>query len=323
MKNTKKNSEPLSINNINTLKTRSCTFDTKKKAVQISENQPININIINNINFINPSNSSGCSVKGVASPFNRLPKIVPRHSNMLPLNLPQKYSIFNKTSGIFGIHKGITFNSGLIKENNNENKINNNNNEANNNNHPSNPISNLTSENTSNTNGKMAPDASKMKKLKIVNKPGNFGQTFMANPLQSVNVGQKKIVFNNANKKLDYFEENNDSFIDELTDLLSNVTQNGNPKVIEKKKNVEDIKENDKENNKEEPDLIKENLDKCDNDDKEPDPRINFEHISRVNNSRPQTSYGGLNARRKNLQRALQSSKYRPNGIKFQQGKIF
>ena len=47
-------------------------------------------------------------------------------------------------------------------------------------------------------------------------------------------------------------------------------------------------------------------------DDDEPDPRINFEHINQINKSRPLTSYGGLNARRKNLQSALQKNKNRP-----------
>ena len=46
--------------------------------------------------------------------------------------------------------------------------------------------------------------------------------------------------------------------------------------------------------------------------DKEPDPRINFEQISRVNKSRPQTSYGGLNTRRKNLQTAFKNLNNRP-----------
>ena len=44
-------------------------------------------------------------------------------------------------------------------------------------------------------------------------------------------------------------------------------------------------------------------------DDDEPDPRINFEQINQINKSRPLTSYGGLNARRKNLQSALQKNK--------------
>ena len=48
---------------------------------------------------------------------------------------------------------------------------------------------------------------------------------------------------------------------------------------------------------------------KSDEDDDEPDPRINFEQINQINKSRPLTSYGGLNARRKNLQSALQKNK--------------
>ena len=47
-------------------------------------------------------------------------------------------------------------------------------------------------------------------------------------------------------------------------------------------------------------------------EDEEPDPRINFEQINKINKSRPMTSYGGLNARRKNLQSALQKNKNRP-----------
>ena len=82
-------------------------------------------------------------------------------------------------------------------------------------------------------------------------------------------------------------EENNDSFINELNDLFSNVKNNHN----DSQPNVE---ENNKNNESED-------------DDKEPDPRINFEQINKVNQSRPQTSYGGLNARRKNLQSAIQN----------------
>ena len=48
---------------------------------------------------------------------------------------------------------------------------------------------------------------------------------------------------------------------------------------------------------------------KSDDDDGEPDPRINFEQINQINKSRPLTSYGGLNARRKNLQSALQKNR--------------
>ena len=65
-----------------------------------------------------------------------------------------------------------------------------------------------------------------------------------------------------------------------------------------KEKNQEQINQNDK--------IIESD------DDKEPDPRINFEEINKVNKSRPQTSYGGLNARRKNLENALKNKNNRP-----------
>ena len=54
-----------------------------------------------------------------------------------------------------------------------------------------------------------------------------------------------------------------------------------------------------------------ENNDAKSADDEQPDPRINFEKINEVNKARPQTSYGGLNQRRKKLQIALKSAKYR------------
>ena len=89
---------------------------------------------------------------------------------------------------------------------------------------------------------------------------------------------------------------NNDSFIDELTNILINV-------------NTNKIEEEENKQNEE---------NKSIDNDKEPDPRINFEQIQRVNLSRPQTSYGGLNTRKKNLQSALQNSKYRTNNYFFQ-----
>ena len=93
---------------------------------------------------------------------------------------------------------------------------------------------------------------------------------------------------NNTNN---IYEENNDSFINEFNNLFS--YEKGN---------------NDfHKNNDEKIDVINES-----DVDKEPDLRINFEEISKVNKSRPQTSYGGLNARRKNLQNALQNKNNRP-----------
>ena len=91
-------------------------------------------------------------------------------------------------------------------------------------------------------------------------------------------------------------EENNDSFINELNDLFSNVKENND--------SIQPFQENIEENNKN---------NESDEDDKEPDPRINFEQINRVNKSRPQTSYGGLNARRKNLQSAIQNERNKKN----------
>ena len=84
-------------------------------------------------------------------------------------------------------------------------------------------------------------------------------------------------------KKNQNGNNNNDSFIDELTNILININK------IEEEENKQN------EENK-----------SIDNDE-EPDPRINFEQIQRVNLSRPQTSYGSLNTRKKNLQSALQN----------------
>ena len=95
----------------------------------------------------------------------------------------------------------------------------------------------------------------------------------------------------NFNSRKNINSKQNDSFIDELTNLLINVNMN--------KKLEEENKQNE------------ENYDKSIDNDKEPDPIINFERINKLNQSRPQTSYGGLNTRRKNLQNALQNSKYK------------
>ena len=41
---------------------------------------------------------------------------------------------------------------------------------------------------------------------------------------------------------------------------------------------------------------------------KTPDPRINFHQLQMVNMKRPQTSYGGLQARQKNLKNCLKKN---------------
>ena len=94
-------------------------------------------------------------------------------------------------------------------------------------------------------------------------------------------------------EKINYLnEENNSPFINELNDLSSN-------------QNIkEDIQSLYQEQGKKEIDECNKNNEN-DDDNKERDPRINFEHINQVNKSRPQTSYGGLNMRRKNLRCAL------------------
>ncbi|MCQ2816582.1 MAG: hypothetical protein MJ252_04860 [archaeon] len=83
----------------------------------------------------------------------------------------------------------------------------------------------------------------------------------------------------NKEKKIEHESpennHNNDSFINELEVLLTNV----NPKAQD-----EDAKSVDEET---------------------PDPRINFEHINDINKYRPQTSYGGINQRKHKLQMAL------------------
>ena len=104
----------------------------------------------------------------------------------------------------------------------------------------------------------------------------------------------KKIKLEKNDNNNILYEENNDSFINEFNNLFSN--EKGNNEFI--KNNHEKIDENAINNESD--------------DDKEPDPRINFEEITKVNKSRPQTSYGGLNARRKNLQSALQNKNNRP-----------
>ena len=102
----------------------------------------------------------------------------------------------------------------------------------------------------------------------------NFNKTYFNN--------KGTISFNNTFgrkfhkiKKKNGNGNNNDSFIDELTNILINVNK------IEEEENKEENKSID--------------------NDKEPDSRINFEQIQRVNLLRPQISYGGLNTRKKNL----------------------
>ena len=188
--------------------------------------KPIDINIQNiNINQINYyKNDNNNNENSNNDNQRKLPKII-NNNEIKGRNL---FNYFNKTSGLIGFNKGLSYNSLKdLSENNN-------------------------------------PQL-KFKRLKII-------------------------------EKKNLIEENNDSFIDELTDILNDINNNKN--INQQQIILEDSKDNlnnsinNEEENKSE-------------DDIEPDPRINFEHINQLNQKRPQTSYGGLNTRRKNLQTAL------------------
>ena len=188
--------------------------------------KPIDINIqninVNQLNYYNKDNNNNENSNNDNQ--RKLPKII-NNNEIKGRNL---FNYFNKTSGLIGFNKGLSYNSLKdLSENHN-------------------------------------PQL-KFKRLKII-------------------------------EKKNLIEENNDSFIDELTDILNDVNNNKN--INQQQIILEDSKDNlnnsinNEEENKSE-------------DDIEPDPRINFEHINQLNQKRPQTSYGGLNTRRKNLQTAL------------------
>ena len=251
-----------------------------------------------------------------------------------------KFNIFNRTLGSVGF-KGITFNNGLatLRSTNYKFNILNNPNNCkvfdfnkdnircimskeqiiyqNNTNYKNifKDMNNIKSFQFNNTNIK---DIKDKKKLHI-NKNNFNKKTIIHNNnnkyYNNMNINQENnniMVFKNIikekddkkekskgkenEKKNNLCEENNDSFINEFNDLLSNIKENND--------SIQHFQENINENNKN---------NESDEDDKEPDPRINFEQISRVNKSRPQTSYGGLNARRKNLQSALQNERNKKN----------
>ena len=307
------------------LKLRSNTFDKNN-----SNNKPIKINLANfhlneNKNIINT----------LLINTNKLPRLSlsnfhKRNSNNnKDLNELKnfKINIFNKTSGIIGF-KGITFNKGLSTFRNTNYKLNNinnknlkplisfndtfkyqlikeqlfNKNKILNNNNIDNNIQ-IIDNNINN----------EKERKKIIFNKNSFNIKAIINNDKNNNPINNNInmnLFKKSNKKIkldkndnkiikikeenqiknNLYEENNDSFIKELNDLFPNSKQNN--------ESQQKIDENDDNNESD--------------DDKEPDPRINFEQINRVNKSRPQTSYGGLNARRKNLQSAFQNRKNRP-----------
>ena len=256
---------------------------------------------------------------------NKLPNIIPRLSlsnfhiknynnndqnNEINNNIIKnnKFNIFTKTSGILDLKK-ITFNKGIVNFRNTNYKLTNIN--TINNYKPSTSLNDtfkykLIKEQLLNINkniNKLQNNNKNEKEKKKLHFNKNYfnSKAIIHNNNNNINL---KILTNKRRENLEkndnkfeikgkeikkiLYEENNDSFINELNDLFLNV----------KEKNQEQINQNDK--------IIESD------DDKEPDPRINFEEINKVNKSRPQTSYGGLNARRKNLENALKNKKNRP-----------
>ena len=251
-----------------------------------------------------------------------------------------KFNIFNRTSGGMGF-KGITFNNGLDDLRSTNYKFNNINNLNSCKNYHIDNIKialskdKILSPNNTKYNKNVMKDINNINCLQFNNTNiiNNNGETKEKKPSHiNKNLFNKKTVIHNNNKyynnmninqvnnnlilfknkkekdeikekskgkeneeKNNLCEENNDSLLNEFHDLFSNVKENNDFLHFQ-----ENLEENNKNND-------------SDDDDKEPDPRINFEQISRVNQSRPQTSYGGLVARRKNLQSAIQNERNKKN----------
>ena len=310
--------------NIEKIKPRSYTLDRKK-----NKDNPIKINFDNfyfndNKIFLRTNILPKIIPKLSLSNFNKRKNNNNEENNELNNNKDKKnkFNIFNKTYGITDL-KQITFNKGITSFRNTNYKLNN-----------INTINTINTINNLNINDYLN-DTFKYKLLKekllninklqnnnnikIINKNIIFEKDkkklhFNKNFFNSKTIINKKINLNlkllknkkresikkNDNKleikriKNDLYEDNNDSFINELNYLFLNDKENND----NKSNNEEQLNQIDKTNESD--------------DDKSPDPRINFEHINKVNKSRPQTSYGGLNARRKNLQNAFKNKDNRP-----------
>ena len=249
------------------------------------------------------------------------------------MNINYNFNIFNKTSGLTGF-KGITFNRGIPEfrntnylfnneinnkkpinsENEDINKykilkgqllnsninINNNINIINNNLNIINDLKNdkekkRTNYNKNSFNSKAIINNNKYYNNNLINENMNIFKD--VNKRIKLEKHEEKAISKSKEKneeKNNLCEDNNDSFITELNNLFPNEKKNN-----DSQQNLnEQTDEMDKNNESD--------------DDKEPDPRINFEQINRVNKSRPQTSYGGLNVRRKNLQSAFKNRNSRP-----------
>ena len=271
-------------------------------------------------------------------------------NNSMGIIHKNKFNVFNKTSGLSGF-QGIAFNKGISgpglrntnfnfnnqKTNINKYKLLNSYNEKysfkNSNENISNNLNNSNNiyyfDNNSNNNNSFnnminSYNYSKEKKKFHLNKNLFNTKAMIHNTkyynnninnmllLQNNNKKEKNEIIrenimknnieNENEEKNNLCDENNDSFMNELNVLISNDKSN----VINNIKNNNDswqfFKNNDDNNKNNDSD-----------EEKEPDPRINFEQINRVNQSRPETSYGGLKVRRNNLRSAMQNkNKNRP-----------
>jgi hypothetical protein len=258
----------------------------------------------------------------------------PENNQIRNVNINYNFNIFNKTSGLMGF-KGITFNRGIPEfrntnylinneignkkpissENSDINKykilkgqllnsninINNNINIINNNLNIINDIKSdkekkRTNYNKNSFNSKAIINNNKYYNNNLINENMNIFKD--ANKKIKLEKHEEKLISSKSKEKNEeknnLCDDNNDSFITELHNLFPNEKKNN-----DSQQNLnEQTDEMDKNNESD--------------DDKEPDPRINFEQINRVNKSRPQTSYGGLNVRRKNLQSAFKNRNSRP-----------
>lgn len=139
----------------------------------------------------------------------------------------------------------------------------------------------LTAPNIDDSNKKIKQSKKVFKKIRLVDL--DKLKTIKKNEEKEVMSAQhKKIIL--SNKKIDVVEDNNDSFLDELADILHNVEE----KLAENKIEFDKIEVQS-------PLETEANLHM----------NINIEDINRVNSQRPQTSYGGLSARKKSMQNSL------------------
>ena len=331
------------------LKSRSYTFDTKK----YNSNNPMKVNIgniympgnntmRNNINIIdvNNENNNNNNKQNTFLNINKLPTIISRLSvsnfhkriknnkekdlkERNNMDIINKLNVFNKTS-IIGF-KGVPFDNGSIGLRNanynindpNTYKLLNSHKEINKykifkeeimNQNNINIINNINSYNNINRDNKEKKkyhiNKNSFNTKTIIHNNNKYYNNINKNQMNNYNlilvkkdeIKEKVIKKKENEEKNNIYEENNDSFLNELNVLISNVKSNNDSQQYFK--NFENNKNNDSD------------------DDREPDPRINFAQINKVNESRPQTSYGGINVRRKNLKSAIQNVRTKNNNIR-------